>query len=150
MNYTVREIEEAILAALAPVSTTGGGAARMVASYEGQFENAATGNAQMIVLYPAVLIAFLGSTFDPSCAPTFERSMRFAVYCASANTGSELARRRGACALLDATRALLNHNSLGLDISPLIVESESVVTSSRSISVYVGEYALVTRETSAF
>ncbi|MBI5816691.1 MAG: DUF1834 family protein [Nitrospinae bacterium] len=150
MNYTTMQIEDAILAALAPLSVSSGGAARTLASYDGQFEDAAAGKDQFTIVFPAALAAFLGSDFDARSAPTFTRTMRFGVFCASSNLGSQLSRRRDAYTLLDASRALLNHNTLGLAISPLLIERESAVLSTRSVTVFCAEYILSARDDAAF
>ncbi|MBI4665365.1 MAG: DUF1834 family protein [Nitrospinae bacterium] len=146
MNYTISEIEDAVLTALAPMSVANGGPLRTLGSYEGQFEEALTGRDQTIVLLPAALVTFTGATYLPDDEPCFERTVRFAVLHASMNLKSEPARRREVYTLLETSKRLLLNQTLGLEITPLVLERETVVESSRSVTVYGAEYSLSYQE----
>lgn len=140
MNLTVKDVEDAIIVALAPMLTQNGGKARSVGSYGGQFEKAAQGQGQIRLVTPAVMVAYTGSDYDPSCAPTHDRTMMFRVYHGSANPSSELARRREALDLMETSRSLLNGSDLGLAITPLAVEREEPVPAGDAFCVYAADY----------
>jgi len=142
MNYTIAQIEDAILAALAPLAVGQGGIARTIASYEGQLDEAASGKGQSLAILPAILVAFASADYRPAGAPLVERSLRFVLLAGSANLKGESVRRREAYDLLDAARALLNFNPLGLDISPLAVERETMIVSAKTLTVLSADLRL--------
>lgn len=140
MNLTVRNVEDAIILALAPMLAKNGGKARFVGSYGGRFEEAAMGQGQIRLVMPAVLLIYAGSEYGPSAAPSFDRAMRFRAYHVSANPSSELARRHEAQELMEASKKLLNGSSLGLAITPLLVKGESPVQAGGALCVYAADY----------
>ncbi len=140
MNYTIKQVEDAILTALAPITTAQGGVVKTLGSYEGQFGETIDASNQSLAICPAVLVTYLGSSFTPDGAPLFDRVMRFSILHGASNLQSERKRRQDAYSLLDSTRPLLNSNTLGLDITPLIIERESVVASLRSLTIFSAEY----------
>lgn len=140
MNYTIQQIEDAIIATLAPVTISQGGSVRTVGSYEGQFEETVDGVNQSISICPALLVTYLGSAFAPAGAPLFDRVLRFAVLHGSSNLRSETKRRQDGYALLETSKKLLNNQALGLDITPLLIERESVVATSRKLTIFSAEY----------
>lgn len=140
MNLTAKEVEDAIVSALAPMLVQNGGKARSVASYGGQFEKAATGEGQARIVMPAVLVTYIGSEYDPSSAPTSERAMTFRVYHGSANPSSEQARRHEAIGLMEASKKLLNGATLNLAVAPLQIGGESSVPAVAALCVYSADY----------
>jgi phage gp37-like protein len=140
MNLTVKDVQDAIVVALAPMLAQNGGKARSVSSYGGQFEKAALGQGQIRLVMPAVMVAYAGSEYDPSSAPTHDRTMRFRLYHGSASPSSELVRRQEALDLMDASRSLLNGADLGLAVTPLAVERESPVPAGDGFCVYAADY----------
>ncbi len=140
MNYTIKQIEDAIILALAPVATSQGGVVKTLGSYEGQFEETVDAVNQSISICPAVLVTYLGSAFTPAGAPLFDRVLRFALLHASSNLRSETKRRQDGYALLDTTKALLNNKTLGLDVTPLLIERESIIATSRKLTIFSAEY----------
>jgi phage gp37-like protein len=140
MNLTVKDIENAIVVALAPMLVQNGGKARLAGSYGGQFEKAALGEGQIRLVMPAVLVTYIGSQYDPSAAPTHERTMTFRLYHGSANPSSELARRHEAIGLMEASKKLLNGATLALAVTPLTVEREASVPAEAAICVYAADY----------
>lgn len=148
MNLTVKNVEDAIIVALAPMLSKNGGKARSVGSYGGQFEKAALGQGQIRLVMPTVLVIYTGSEYDPSSAPTFDRTMRFRVYHGSANPSSELMRRHEAQELMETSKRLLNGSSLGLAITPLVVERESPVPAGDAFCVYAADYMMSMTEDS--
>lgn len=140
MNLTVKDVEDAIVAALAPMLVQNGGKARCVASYGGQFEKATGGEGQVRIVMPAILVTYIGSEYDPASAPTGERTMTFRVYHGSANPAGELARRHEAVELMEASKSLLNGAALGLAVTPLHIERESPVPAVPGLCVYSADY----------
>lgn len=140
MNYTIRQIEDAIITALSPLLSANGGPLKTVASYEGQFGEAVDAANQTMAVLPAALVTFTGAACAPSGAPLFTRTVRFAVLHGSSNLASERARRRDVYTLLDSTRPLLNNSSLGLDITPLLLERETVAATGRALTIIGAEY----------
>lgn len=147
MSLTASQIEDAIVTALAPLLVQNGGKARSIASYGAQFEKAAEGAGQIRLIMPAVLVAHSGSEYDPSSAPSFDRTFKFRLYHASAAPSSELARRREAMELMEASRAILNGSSLGLSITPLVVGQESLIPSGEALSLFAADYRASAIET---
>ncbi len=140
MNYTIKQIEDGIIAALAPVTVANGGPVRTLGSYEGQFDETVDAKNQFMVICPAVLVTYLGSSLEPDGAPLFTRVLRFAALHGSANLKSETDRRNDVYTLLDSVRPLLNSNTLGLDISPLLLERETVIATGKHLTIYSAEY----------
>lgn len=140
MNLTVKDVEDAIVSALSPMLAQNGGKARSIGSYGGQFEKAAQGQGQIRLVMPAVLVTYTGSEYDPTCAPTHDRTMMFRVYHGSANSSSELARREEALELMETSRSLLNGSDLTLSVTPLVVERESSVPAGEAFLVYAADY----------
>ena len=140
MNYSTKQIEDAIITTLGPLVTAPGAVVKTLGSYEGQFEEAVDADNQLLVVTPAVLVTYVGSMFDPDSGPYFDRSLTFAVMHGSSNLQSETKRRADVYSMLEATRALLNNNDLGLAIMPLYIEQEKIVASSRHLTVYSAQY----------
>lgn len=140
MNLTVKNVEDAIIVALTPMLAQNGGKARSIGSYGGQFEKAALGQGQIRLVMPAVLVIYTGSEYDPSAAPSHDRTMRFRVYHGSANPSSEPLRRHEALELMETSKRLLNGSTLGLAVTPLVVERESSVPAGDAFCVYAADY----------
>ncbi len=140
MNYSIKFLEDAIIAALAPVATGPGSLVKTLGAYEGQFEETIDAADQLLALTPAVLVTYVGSQFEPDSGPHYNRTLTYAVMHGSSNLQSEAKRRNDVYTILDATRALLNDNDLGLDIMPLYIEQEKIISSSRHITVYSAQY----------
>jgi len=140
MNYTIEDLEKAMLLALDPLRTERGGPAATLGSYGGWFEKNRANSGEAAPAMPAVLIEYLGADYATAGAPHFLRSLRFAVLCASADLRSGESRRREAYDLLERTKKLLNHSDLGLAMAPLEIERESGVDTIGTLAVYRGEY----------
>lgn len=141
MNYTIAQIEQAILSELSDLTVSKGGHVRTLESYQGQFNGPAAGKDQVLVLCPAILVSYIGSSYKPDGAPAFERVFKFALFHVSSNMESEKTRRQTVYDLLDSTKKNLVYQTLGLDIAPFIIERESVVDSVGALSVYCAEYS---------
>ncbi|MBF0292008.1 MAG: DUF1834 family protein [Nitrospinae bacterium] len=146
MNLTVKDVEDAIVSALAPMLVQNGGKARSVVAYGGQFEKAVAGEGQLRLVMPAALVAYIGAEYDHSSAPTSERTMTFRVYHASANPAGERARRHEAIELMEASKNLLNGATLNLAVTPLELIRESSVPAGAALCVYSADYRTSTIE----
>lgn len=140
MNYTIKQIEDAIISALSPLTISQGGAVKTLGSYEGQFEETVDGANQSISICPAVLVNYIGSTFKDVGSPHFDRELRFSVLHGASNLRSETKRRQDGYSLLEATKALLNNQTLGLGIDPLIIERETIIATTRKLTIFSAEY----------
>ncbi|VAX15354.1 hypothetical protein MNBD_NITROSPINAE04-1957 [hydrothermal vent metagenome] len=140
MSYSIKDIEDAIIKALMPLTRERGGDVITLDSHSGDLERALASGKSPDVIPPALLVTFLGSKFNQAKAPMLERGMTFSLLHASLSLESEKSRRRIAYGMMESTRALLNNNDLGLAITPLTIEEEMLVGSSGEMTVYRALY----------
>ncbi len=138
MPVTVHEITDAILLKLVSVSAKSGGMAKTIDAYEGSIELLDAG--ARVLAYPAVLVSYAGSTYITDSAPSFERLLKFSVW----HVSTEL--EGNVIDLVEATRAILNNSSLGLAITPLVIEREFYTELKNGIAVCGAEYVTSTDE----
>ncbi|VAX21130.1 hypothetical protein MNBD_NITROSPINAE02-508 [hydrothermal vent metagenome] len=140
MNYSIQDIENKIIATLSPLATDSGGDVNTLDTYRGQFGDGALMEEDALLLCPAILVRYIESTYDPDGGSSYETRIRFALYHASSNLAPE-ERKQDVLNLLYKSKALLNLNDLGLDIAPLTIERETMVTSSKNVTVYSAFYS---------
>ncbi len=140
MNYSIQDIENKIIATLAPLGKDRGGDVNTLGAYRGQFGDGAVMEEGALLLCPAILVRYIESTYDPDGGASYERRIRFALYHASSNLEPDK-RKLDVLTLLDKSKALLSLSDLGLDITPLTIERETMVTSSGNVTVYSALYS---------
>lgn len=137
MGNTAVEVRDAMVGKLAPVAAQNGGVANSVSAYEGSLEGLTSGK-NCLIVYPAVLVLYTGSTFEVESAPSFERVMRFSVLHVSTKLEG------GVIDLVESTRALLTSSSLALAITPLVVGKEFYTELKGGVAVCGVEYITTT------
>jgi len=93
-----------------------------------------------VLVYPAVLVSYAGSKYVADSAPSFERFFKFSVW----HVSTEL--EGSVIDLVETTRAILNNSSLGLAITPLVIEREFYTELKGGIAVCGAEYVTSTDE----
>jgi len=152
--YTVKQIEDALIAALAPlkvgyVAEEGDPAVyatvREVRPYQGQLDSVAALQAVVDVL-PAIFLLYVRSDYAEHGSRKIEK-MRFALFVCdqSLRVEADEARRGGAgnpgvYAILNGVRDLLYEKRLSLDIYPLTLVKEEAEVFVEGLSVYSAEY----------
>lgn len=137
--YSIKQIRTSIINALEPLRQTH--AVKTIMAYSGQFDDMKdTDSLQRVVMFPALLVAFVsarGTYFDEGGDLP---NMRFTVLVASSDPSSHANREDKAIDLLDAVRPILHNNYLGLDLAePIHVQEEYLVRASKRISIYALE-----------
>lgn len=146
-DRTVTEIEDAILAALAPLADSHG--VRMVAPYNGEMDLEKFEAA--VQQWPAVLVHYTGSSFDDS-GPRRAEYMEFVVFCCAQHGGEQSLARRGdattsgSYALLKGVADLLEGRKVipAGDVFPCVRVGQQSEIQGRGLSVYSARYVIET------
>jgi phage gp37-like protein len=152
--YTIEQIEDAIIAALAPlkVGYTPVGESdpavwrtcRTIKTYQGELDDE-DAIARVIRLLPAVLTVYGGSGYAAHGARKIEKPT-FTLFVCDKSLRSEAEARRGgagnpgAYALLNGVRDLLYGEQLSLEIAPLELLRERPIWFGQGISIYSADY----------
>lgn len=141
--YTIRQIEDAIIDALDPLKSSL--AVRTIKSYQGEIGDLKEAR-RIIPLFPAIFIAYGGSTFTQNHTQV-EEELLFIVFVADQNFRSEKDARRGGAtgragtyAMLEGVRSIMLNHMLGLSILPLEIVSQESVLFGDGMSIYSAIY----------
>ena len=134
-GYTKKNIQDAILAALAPLSVQGGGYARVLKPYSGELDSASL-MADALQL-PAVFVSYASSAYGPGPYLSASETLSFNVI-VLCRAGSE----PDAFKVLEDARGLLCGGTLGLDVSPLRLTRESLLSSTQETTALSALYSL--------
>jgi len=152
MAYTIEQIEDAIISALAPLKadyeTEEGDPAiyatvRTVKTYQGELEE--DDIKRMTALFPAIYIVYGGSEYKKHGARKVEE-MSYYLFVCDKNLRSEEEARRGGTenpgtyAMLNGIRDLLLGKRLSMSIFPFGLVREIAVWFGSGISVYAAHY----------
>ncbi len=155
MNY-IAEIEDKILEALSGLKTPTG-YAKTLESYQGTLEEALEAPDKILVLLPAILVVFAGSSYKEIPVRVFQQQIRFRILVASGTLRGDRERRRGSKTpgqigtyqMLTDVRQSLAGNTLDNTAAPISVVREEPVfigktrgpkTRSRFVSIYSALY----------
>lgn len=149
--YTTEEIEDAILAALAPLkNATLSLGVRTIKSYQGELDESDI--RKIIALTPAIWVVYGGSDYPQINSPRKNEIMRWILFVADRSFRTEPEARRGGTqnpgtyAMLHAIRDLMAGSLIALpDIDPFQIVSESPVWFDGAVSIYAAEYRTVNR-----
>jgi len=146
MSYTIAEIEDKILAVLGDL-----GYQETLESYQGSLADLLSRPEEMIVNFPAVLVALGGNRYNPGGHPVnvYTQVMQFVVIVADDSLGGEFSGRRGSAnnpgtyRMLEDVRNLLAGTKLGLanDDPPIRIVSEDALFTGKIDDQYVSVYA---------
>lgn len=145
MNYSITQIEDAIIAALKAAMPY----AKTLKTYGGEFDEA---NKALIVLFPSVFVEYEGTSWESEASydnhdVTVWETKTWNIYCGSKNLRSEEEARRkadiGAYAMLGDVKNTLAGTNLDLvsmqDFTPV---SEQLMVNFESLVVYVSRYTV--------
>ena len=140
-EYTVEQIEDALITALDPLEDDLG--VRTIKSYQGELEE--DDIRKLIALFPAIYVVYGGSEYKPHGARKVEFMSFHLFVCDKSLRAEDEARRGGAnnpgtYAMLDAIREKLYGQQLSLEIYPLRLVRQAAVWFGGGVSVYGAEY----------
>jgi len=145
MTYTLTEIEDAILAALAPLGTGQGGSVKKIDSYGGELDEEKI--AQFAVTVPAILVAYAGSVLVPDAYPYLVETGTWAILIADRNLrGNRQARAdgpEGTYGLLVSVRLKLHGVRLLSNLRPATLKRQIALANTPSLSIYSAEYEII-------
>jgi len=134
-GYTKKEVEEAIVKALEPLSAQGGGYIRSVRPFRGELSP--SGILQDALQLPAVFVAYASSTYRPGPCLYIYETMGFNVVSVCRAGGSQDAYR-----MLADIRDALCGGTLGLDIKPVQLLRESALISTKEVAAFASLFSL--------
>lgn len=146
-DRTITEIEDAILAKLAPLAETHG--VRAIEPYNGEMDLDKFKAA--VQQWPAVLVHYSGSSFEDR-APRKAEYMEFIVFCCAMHGGEQALARRGdattsgSYALLKAVADLLEGKRViaAGDVFSCVRLAQQSEIQGRGLSVYSARYVIET------
>lgn len=142
-DYTIEQIEDAIITALGPLKTSIG--IRVIKTYSGDLDSEEALKEAMAMQFPAIYIVYGGL----EAASHGERKMEEMSYslfvCAKSLRKEEEARRGGAqnpgtYVMLDAIKEKLWGKQLSLEIEPFELKREMPIWFGKGLSIYAAEY----------
>lgn len=141
MAYAIADIEDALIGALSALRLTHG--AREVKTWSDAVD---PGNISVALRqYPGIVVAYVGSQYAEHGARKIQH-LSYAIVAADKSLRSESEARRGgargggAYALLDGVRDLLTGQQLGLEIYPLTIVREELLSVKDGVVAYVQEW----------
>lgn len=134
-GYTKREIEDALLQALVPLSVRGGGYVHTLRPYRGELTLA--GLAQDRLHLPAIFAAWASSTYKPGPCLYVLETMGFNVITIERGAGGPDDFKS-----LADVRAALCGATLGLDIRPLQLVRETALAADRETAAFASLFTL--------
>lgn len=145
MNYSKTEIEDAIIATLSPLHQDQGGDVKKIAGYQGELDE--DNLTQFIIQFPAILVAYVGSTYKEDSFPYMIEEITYSILINGRNMrGNEAARKgilsAGTYSIMQQVRDKLQGERLGLDIRPAQILRETALINTRSVSIYSAEYRI--------
>ena len=142
-DYTIEQIEDAIIKAADALKDADLLGVRTVKSYQGELEQEDI--QRLVALFPAVYVVYGGSVYTDHGSRKVEK-MTYHLFVCDKNLRSEEEARRGGTgnpgtyAMLDAVRDLLFAKQLSLEIFPLKLNRQTPVWFGNGISIYAAEY----------
>jgi len=151
--YTIEQIEDAIIAALAPLKVGYAaeegdpaiyGTIRTIKSYQSELDTEEE-LARAVRLFPALLVMYGGSVYGEHGGRKIE-TMAYIIFACDRNLRAEAEARRGGSgnpgtyAMLNGVRDLLAGKQLGLNIYPLKPIREAAEFKVGAVSIYSAEY----------
>ncbi|OPX20372.1 MAG: hypothetical protein BZ151_04400 [Desulfobacca sp. 4484_104] len=136
-NYTTKEIEDAILSALADRL---GSYVKTIDSYQGQLE---ADLEKFPWRLPATLVMLRETSVEKATSHTYDLSLTFTVIVADRNLRGNREGRLsnvGIYRMLEDVRGALWDQDLGLDINPLTLVKEEAVLNNRQMVVFAADY----------
>jgi phage gp37-like protein len=152
--YTIEQIEDAIIAKLAPLKVgytpvdesdpAVWRTVKTIKSYQGELDDEES-LARAVRLFPAIIVMYGGSDYDEHGARKIEKPAFVLFVCDKSLRAEEEARRGGsqnpgAYALLNGIRDLLYDSRLSKDIFPLSLLRERPAWFGKGIAIYSAEY----------
>lgn len=140
--YTIEQIEDAIIAALAPLKASLG--VRTIKSYQAELDSE-DDIARAARLFPAIIAVYGGSEYADHGSRKIE-TMTYMLFICDKNLRAEGEARRGGVgnpgtyAMLNAVRDLLYGKKMSLQIFPLKLPREKPVYLGMGLSIYSAEY----------
>ncbi len=147
MNYSKTEIEDALIAVLAPLHSDQGGDVRKIAGYQGELDS--ENLTQFVIQFPAILVAFAGSAYKMDAYPYMIEELTYTILIADRNMRGNEAARKGAprtvgtYTLMRQVRQLLHGKRLDLSMAtsdPLTIVREVALVNTKTVSIYSAEY----------
>lgn len=137
-GYSKKELEDAVIQALRPLSVQGGGYVRQVRPYRGDLS--AAGMLPEALQMPAVFVSYASSTYGPGPYLHINETLTFniTVLCRAGATPD-------AYKVMEDIRDLLCGSTLGLDITPLKPLRESALLNTKETLVLAALYSLAQR-----
>jgi len=132
--YTIAEIEDAIVAALkaSPLQDI----CRTIDAYHGEIDDLAGEVKQLLVQMPAVFVLYAGSRFGETANRSFDDEMTFTCVAVAKDLRGRAHLRAGIYEILEALKAALIDQDLGLDIEPLHPIGIEATMVTRAVSIY--------------
>lgn len=134
MAYAITDIEDAILTVLQASDLAD--IARTIDSYHGEIDDLVREVRSLTVPLPAVFVLYAGSVFDEAANRSFDDEQAFTVVAVARSLRSRSELREGMYDLLEAIKASLIDNNLGLDIEPLHPLRIEAALVAKDLSVY--------------
>jgi phage gp37-like protein len=134
MAYAIADIEDAILTVLQASALAD--VARTIDSYHGEIDDLVREVRSLTVPLPAVFVLYAGSVFDEAANRSFDDEQAFTVVAVARSLRSRAELRDGMYDLLEAIKAALIDNNLGLDIEPLHPVRIEAALVAKDLSVY--------------
>lgn len=145
MAYTIEQIEDAVIAALAPLKASL--KVREIKSYQGDLEAVSDEEIKkMVARWPAIYVVYVGSGYGAHGARKVETPALSLFVCDRSLRSEEAARRGssgnpGTYRLLRESRALITGKDLGLPgLAPFEIQRDTPVWFGGGASVYAQDY----------
>ena len=133
--YMISEIEDKIITAL-----QGSGLVdicKTISSYHGEIDDIVAEVMQLKISMPAALVLYGGSRFDETANRSFDDEMQFSIVFIAKDLRGRENLKTGIYAMLEAAKATLVDNDLGLNIEPLHPISIEAAMITKLFSIYV-------------
>jgi len=135
MPYSIEDIEDAIVAALAASDLAD--TCSPIDHYSGSIDDLVEQMKKSPPRKPAIFVLYLGSQFHQPANRSYDDEQFFAVIAVSRDHRGADARRSGVYALLEIIKATLIDNELGLDnIEPIEPVEIEIVEIAERLSMY--------------
>lgn len=142
-DYTIEQIEDAIITALEPLKTSIG--VRVIKTYGGDLDSPEALKDAMVAQFPAIYIVY-GGTEPASHGERRLERMSYSLFVCDKSLRKEEEARRGGTqnpgtyAMLDAIKEKLWGKQLGLEIEPFDLKREMPIWFGKGLSIYAAEY----------
>jgi|Deesub1362B_J571_1020462.scaffolds.fasta_scaffold00591_28 phage gp37-like protein len=135
MNYTIKQIEDAILNALKNSSEIQNLNVGKIETFTGDYKEIP----EIVMKYPFILVNYVEETWDPKTQKEFDRELRFSILVGARTLkGVEHEKRKegGVYDIIEAVYTTLAGKNLGLDISPFEVIFGRALIVEKGLFVY--------------